>query len=1376
MFAVVEKNGLAVTQVSPDNLSITVQGATYDVERALGVTLNDYNSVAYGKFVANDRNPIVPSSLPIGSVSDISAATTIPPSSLHSRGEQSLRQDATIRPFASAPQTTPTQCSLVQRQDPNNHTCYGPRDLATAYDATSLGNASGETIAIIANDWTNPLSQTVFDNFQAGFNNVGLNGDAGPRLVETAPFMLNGSSDQRAAPEPGDNKIEYVFDYGFFTPQMEFNGDHPQFTTPIDPGDNEEAVMVEYAHGLAPGAGIEVYMAGKGFGPPYSNPGNAIQVALRDPKIAVIALDTAFYGGDLTDDSPNPGNNYSLTVYNSALQEAAAMGRTVINAEPTCDACVTSLQPPYFPSASPYVLALGQTTLFTNRDMTWAAEQAGPWSIGGCLTGGAGKYASYYPEPVWQKRFGVQGLQSSPDSDPKKVQACTGRAVPDISIDTDQCTGPNVYGGTFNPNAPVDGYKGGWQAYRNGSAAGGIAAGLMGTLDHYLRQHGEGGIGFISPHLYQLASNPTLYQRDFHDITTETLQSAAVQSATPSCDNSVPEGLPVSKGWDNRTGLGSIDVANLAHDWINSSPNPLGSSWTIGGSARSTVNLSEPSGEGTDGSGQGWLRLTDFGANYQGEPYQKECDPPSLNSYVPPYVGECTSGRDEVGYALYNRKLTPRPGTTAHLAFDYACWGGAAGHNLPYPQGPGGDGLSLFAVDASAVKDPAYFVPGGSGSSLGYIGMPGGYLGLGFDEYVNYSTAPNTIALRGPAPDYNLVEVPTLGGPNRPVVSSPVVPALCNSGAATRPTSYGDGYNRIAIDITPDGTLTVSLVNSPGRFGFLVPLQEFKLPAPPTSFYIGFAAATGLATDAHEIRNVSLTFSTPSVFNGKIDPVTGGYLGGYISCDFGGPCYNESVSVAIPAQAFDTATTITGSAVIDTPDAPSGSSLVGSAIDLTAVDDSGTPVTTFKKPLTLTFGYPSTLSDSDAARLYVAYYDTATDAWTPLPASSVDTVHHQISAQTDHFTLFGVFLGAPVDETSTPTVTPGSPTTTDTVPPATATTTPANSTVTASGTPTAAGPATSTAVATGAATDTAGPTGTGTPNPTDTATSAAPPSATSSATTTSTANPTETPAATSTTTPTSTATGTSTSEPTSTGTASPTGTSTSSVSLTATPTGTPTGITSSTATVVATPAPTGTSTTVPPPTTATPTPVCELYVLPAFTSVPQGSGQAILFTAAPGSPITATVMTRSTYPTKATLYTTDTDNRIDLAGHLTANGTGYRYAFAADSRGFALLIFNVPRKAPARTVTVRVTAQEPCGTFRTAASFQVVRYGHGNANSALISGARRGQVVALRIVLPQGYSVPTARGMRRGRARLTIKTTTYKRSVTRTMIFTYRMK
>jgi len=255
---------------------------------------------------------------------------------------------------------------------------------------------------------------------------------------------------------------------------------------------------------------------------------------------------------------------------------------------------------------------------------------------------------------------------------------------------------------------------------------------------------------------------------------------------------------------------------------------------------------------------------------------------------------------------------------------------------------------------------------------------------------------------------------------------------------------------------------------------------------------------------------------------------------------------------------------------------------------------------------------------------------------------------------------------------------------------------------------------------------------------------------------------------------TSTSTGTSTPTTTSTEMASPTGTSTSSASPTATPTGTPTGIASSTATVVATPAPTGTSTTVPPPATATPTPVCELYVLPAFTRVPRGSGQAILFTAAPGSPIMATVMTRSTYPTKAILYTTDTDNGIGLTGHLTANGTGYRYTFTADSRGFALLTFTVPRKAPGGTVTVRVTAQEPCGTFRTAASFQVVRYGHGNATSAPISGARHSQVVALRIVLPQGYRVPTARGMRRGLTRSTIKTTKDKRSVTRTMIFTYR--
>src|SRR5919202_1170300 len=62
--------GLAVRGVSPERLYLTVQGSTSQVERALGVTINDY-SLRGRSFFSNDRDPILPSDLHIRAISGL---------------------------------------------------------------------------------------------------------------------------------------------------------------------------------------------------------------------------------------------------------------------------------------------------------------------------------------------------------------------------------------------------------------------------------------------------------------------------------------------------------------------------------------------------------------------------------------------------------------------------------------------------------------------------------------------------------------------------------------------------------------------------------------------------------------------------------------------------------------------------------------------------------------------------------------------------------------------------------------------------------------------------------------------------------------------------------------------------------------------------------------------------------------------------------------------------------------------------------------------------------------------------------------------------------------------------------------------------------
>jgi hypothetical protein len=120
---------------------------------------------------------------------------------------------------------------------------------------------------------------------------------------------------------------------------------------------------------------------------------------------------------------------------------------------------------------------------------------------------------------------------------------------------------------------------------------------------------------------------------------------------------------------------------------------PTATDWQLGGTAVLT------SGNG-DTAGNGWLRLT------------------SALTY-------------QAGYAYYKTAIPTSRGLV--ITFDYAAWGGAAA-----------DGTTFFLFDGATTS----FNAGASGGSLGYAqktgfnGLSNGYLGLGLDEFGNYSN-PN---------------------------------------------------------------------------------------------------------------------------------------------------------------------------------------------------------------------------------------------------------------------------------------------------------------------------------------------------------------------------------------------------------------------------------------------------------------------------------------------------------------------------------------------------------------------------------------------------------------------------------------------------------
>ncbi len=245
--------------------------------------------------------------------------------------------------------------------------------------------------------------------------------------------------------------------------------------------------------------------------------------------------------------------------------------------------------------------------------------------------------------------------------------------------------------------------------------------------------------------------------------------------------------------------------------------------WILGGTGYTPVLTAA---QGVDPVGSGWLRLT-------------------------------SNGNNQATYA-YNNTAINAANSTIAVQFSYASYNGS-----------GADGLTFFLADASKP-----FGVGAYGGSLGYAqktaaggatninGMSGGYIGLGIDEYGNYSSAtegrvggvgtglyPNAIALRGPG--QGLTGYDYLGG------TGTLATQLAFGSSTTRPT--GADSRTVQVVITATNQLTVYL--QAGTGAQFVPLYSIDLSGytRPDQLIMGFTGSTGGATDIHELQNVTLT-------------------------------------------------------------------------------------------------------------------------------------------------------------------------------------------------------------------------------------------------------------------------------------------------------------------------------------------------------------------------------------------------------------------------------------------------------------------------------------------------------------------------------------
>jgi subtilase family serine protease len=195
---------------------------------------------------------------------------------------------------------------------------------------------------------------------------------------------------------------------------------------------------------------------------------------------------------------------------------AVAQGQTfsIASGDKGSDECSNGGTTPSWPADSPYVVAVGGTTLDASTT-TWSSETV--WVDGG------GSASLFEPKPTWQNAL-VPG---------------TKRGVPDIAMNADPNSGANVY------------VNGGIEQWGGTSLASPIFVGLWARM---IAIKGT-SIGFAAPLLYQL---PTT---SFHDIT---VGNNGGEVAKVGYDFASGRGSVILSAVANQLGVPSPLVANFS--------------------------------------------------------------------------------------------------------------------------------------------------------------------------------------------------------------------------------------------------------------------------------------------------------------------------------------------------------------------------------------------------------------------------------------------------------------------------------------------------------------------------------------------------------------------------------------------------------------------------------------------------------------------------------------------------------------------------------------------------------------------------------------------------------------------------------------------
>jgi subtilase family serine protease len=466
---------------------------------------------------------------------------------------------------------------------------FAPGDIATVYDVTPLYSASlngtGQSIAVAGQS---AIQVTDVENFQSASG-----------LTKKDPTLV-------LVPGTGDS------------------------TVVADGDEGESDLDVEWSGAMAPGANVVFVYTGSNnsFGV-----FDSVQYAVDELIAPIISLSYASCETEL--------NTSSLGVLENVMSQAASQGQTIVTASgdqgsTACsgDTHLTTAQQEAvavnYPASSAYVTGMGGTEIT-------AANSAGTnttyWTGGSSTADTTTSAIKYIPEVAWNDDSSQGGLSASGggasalvarpswQTGVPGIASGSKRLVPDISLYSSPALPGYLYCTSDVTNwAPASGTQAAQAASCNSgfrdsttsylTVAGGtsfaapIFAGMLALINQ--KAGYATGQGLINTTLYKLAADSATYASAFHDVTSGNNNCTA---GTSFC--SATTGFSAGTGYDEVTGLGSVDLYNLALKWpVNAGTSagliattttvvPANATPAVNVADTFTITVAEASGSGT---------------------------------------------------------------------------------------------------------------------------------------------------------------------------------------------------------------------------------------------------------------------------------------------------------------------------------------------------------------------------------------------------------------------------------------------------------------------------------------------------------------------------------------------------------------------------------------------------------------------------------------------------------------------------------------------------------------------------------------------------------------------------------------------------------